>query len=177
MTKVDLDYYVQELEHLTKDEKVKLLNVLQKFPQLFGGGLGTLNIKPIHMELKKDVTPYSSIAFPIPQSLEKTHRKEVDRLTKIDVLEPNSDSEWAAPTFVQPKKTGDVRLLTDFRELNKRIKRKPFPLPKISELLQRLRGFRWATAIDLSMGYYHIPLDKFTQKPVSYTHLTLPTKA
>jgi hypothetical protein len=52
------------------------------------------------------------------------------RLTDIKVFEKCHDSEWAAPTFVQPKKTGDIRILTDFRELNKYIKRKPFPLPK-----------------------------------------------
>ena len=28
----------------------------------------------------------------------------------------------------------------------------------------KLSGFRYATAIDLSMGYYHIPLDKASQK-------------
>ena len=62
------------------------------------------------------------------------------------------------------QKTGDIRVLTDFRKLNLAIKRKPFPLPKISELLLKLQGFRYATALDLSMGYYHIPLDEESQK-------------
>jgi hypothetical protein len=78
------------------------------------------------------------------------------RLTEIDVFK---DSEWAAPTFIQAKKTGDMRILTDFRRLNAQIKRKPFPLPKISDILRKLSGFKYATAIDLSVGYYHIPLD------------------
>jgi hypothetical protein len=57
-----------------------------------------------------------------------------------------------------------VRILTDFRRLNAQIKIKPFPLPKISDLLRKLSGFKYATAIDLSMGYYHIPLDLEAQK-------------
>jgi hypothetical protein len=52
-----------------------------------------------------------------------------------------------------------VRILTDFRRLNAQVKRKPFPLPKISDLLIKLSGFKYATAIDLSMGYYIILLD------------------
>ena len=60
------------------------------------------------------------------------------------------------PLLVVPKKTGDVHILTDFRELNKVMKWKPYPLPKVSNLLQKLQGFKYATAIDLSMGYYHI---------------------
>ena len=78
------------------------------------------------------------------------------RLEKIGVFKHANDSKWAAPTFVVPKKTGDVCMLTDFRELNKVMKWKPYPLPKISNLLQKLQGFKYVTAINLSMGYYHI---------------------
>jgi hypothetical protein len=91
-------------------------------------------------------------------------KTETKRLTDIDVLNRSSDSEWAAPTFIQAKKTGDVCILTDFRRLNEQIKRKPFPLPKISDLLRKLSGLKYATAIDLIMGYYHIPLDLEAQK-------------
>ena len=75
------------------------------------------------------------------------------------MLEWQPASEWAAPLFIQPKKNGTVRFLTDFRELNKRLIRKPFPLPKISVVLQELEGFSYATALDLNMGYYTIRLD------------------
>jgi hypothetical protein len=88
----------------------------------------------------------------------------MERLTKIGVSKCSYDSEWAAPTIVQPKKTGDVRILTDFRRLNALIKRKPFPLPEISDLLQKLSGFKYATSLGLSMGYYHIPLDEESAK-------------
>ena len=74
-------------------------------------------------------------------------------------MEWQPSSEWAAPSFIQPKKNKTVRFLTDFRELNKRLVRKPFPLPKISTVLQELEGFTFATALDLNMGYYTIRLD------------------
>jgi hypothetical protein len=48
--------------------------------------------------------------------------------------------------------------------LNALIKRKPFPLPKISDLLRKFSGFKYAMEIDLIMGYYHIPLDLEAQK-------------
>ena len=75
------------------------------------------------------------------------------------MLEWQPASEWAAPSFIQPKKNGTVCFLTDFRELNKRLIRKPFPLPKISLVLLELEGFSHATALDLNMGYYIIRLD------------------
>jgi hypothetical protein len=146
------------------DEEQILSKTLKKFPTLFGGGLGMLNIKPVKLELIDGAKRYHARPFPVPQSLEATTKTEMKRLTDIDVFNRSSDSEWAAPTFVQEKKTGDVRILTDFRRLNAHIKRKPFPLPKISDLLRKLSGSKYATAIDLSIGYYHIPLDLEAQK-------------
>ena len=57
-----------------------------------------------------------------------------------------------------------VRVVSDFRELNKKFVRKPFPIPKISTLLQELEGFTYATALDLIMGYYTIRLDPDASK-------------
>ena len=162
--KVNADEFVDAIDDLNEEEKEKLKQTLHKYPQLFGGGLGTLNIAPVHLEIRPDAKAYHARAFPIPQALYATTRKEMDRLTGIGVFAKDNSSEWAAPTFVQPKKTGDVRILTDFRKLNECLVRKPFPLPKISELMQKLSGFKYTTAIDLSMGYYHIPLDEESQR-------------
>ncbi len=49
--------------------------------------------------------------------------------------------------------------ISDFRELNKHIVRKPYPIPKISTILQEVEGFTYARALDLNMGYYTIGLD------------------
>ena len=76
----------------------------------------------------------------------------------------NNDSLWAAQTFTQPKKTWDNRILTDFRRLNICIERKPFPLPRIGEAVQRLDNFKSATAMDLSQGFYSILINEESQK-------------
>ena len=171
-TEVEVDDYVEELKQLNSHERKLLTKTLNKHTTLFSGGLGTLNVKPIRLELVDGAKPYHSKPFPVPKSLERTTKVEMDRLAEIGVFEKNHDSEWAAPTFVQPKKTGHVRILTDFRRLNAVIKRKPFPLPKISDILQKLSGFKYATAIDLSMGYYHIPLNEESQEAL-YNDLTM----
>ncbi len=59
-----------------------------------------------------------------------------------------------------------MRTISDFRELNinKHIVRKPYPIPKISTILQELEGFTYATALDLNMGYYTIRLDPMVSK-------------
>ncbi len=85
--------------------------------------------------------------------------KEIKRLCNIGVLEWQPSSRWASPTFIIPKIDSTVWTISDFRELNKRIVRRPYPIPKISMILQELEGFTYATALDLIMGYYTIRLD------------------
>ena len=110
------------------------------------------------IELKPDPTPYHARAFPIPRAYTDTLKLEVEQLEKAGILKRTNCSERAAPTFIIPKKDGSVRFISDFRELNKRIKRKPFPIPKIQDMLLKLKGFKYTTSLDLNMGYYHIEL-------------------
>jgi hypothetical protein len=90
-------------------------------------------------------------------------KKEIHHLKHIGVLEANSDSKWAAPTFIHPQKTDNVRVLTDFCKLNDALYRKRFPLPRIADLLQKLESLKYATSLDLSMAYYNVPLDQNSQ--------------
>jgi len=50
------------------------------------------------------------------------------------------------------------------KPIYKRIKRKPYPIPRIQDLLLKVEGFTYTTSFDLNMGYYHIlelsPLSK-----------------
>ena len=80
------------------------------------------------------------------------------RLVKIGVLERVQESEWGTPVFIIPKKEGTVCFLTNYRKVNEQIVCKPFPIPRIADTLQQLEGFTFATALDLNMGYYTIPL-------------------
>jgi hypothetical protein len=69
-----------------------------------------LSIKPVKLELIDGAKPYHARPLPVPQSLEATTKTEMKRLTNIDVFNRSSDSEWAVPTIIQSKNTGDVRM-------------------------------------------------------------------
>jgi hypothetical protein len=59
---------------LTEDENQVLGETLKKFPTLFGGGLGMLNIKPLKLELIDGAKPCHARPFP---SLEATKKKKL----------------------------------------------------------------------------------------------------
>jgi hypothetical protein len=169
---LDVKYQKADLQSIVKDkckrlsanQQKKLLQLLTKYELLFDGTLGDWKTKPVSFQLKEGVSPYHGQAFPVPKVHKETIIKEVERLCKLGVLETQSASEWASPSFIMPKKGETVCFLSDFWEVNKRLVRKPFPIPKISTVLQEIEGFSYATALDLNMGYYTIRLDPDASK-------------
>ena len=162
--KANLSTVVSACEYLNRQEKAALLRLLLRHEDLFDGSLGTWNGPEVHIKLKRDAIPQFSRPFPVPQVHEKTFKIELDRLVELGVLKWTNARDWAAPTFIIPKKDGSVRFISDFRKLNKWILRSPFPIPKIQDMLHKLEGFMYATSLDLNMGYYHIKLDPDAQK-------------
>ena len=163
--KADIPQTVHEnCKHLTDRQRRLLIELLESFEELFDGTLGDWDTEPIHLELKKDAKPYHGKAFPVPRIHLETLKKEIKRLCELGVLKRQPTSVWASPTFIIPKKNKQVRFISDFREVNKRIVRHPYPLPKISTVLQEMEGFTYASQLDLNMGYYTIRLDGDAQK-------------
>jgi hypothetical protein len=162
--KADLTALVKDMTYLSKEEQASLLNLLLQHENLFNGTLGHWYDSAYNIELREGVEPYHAKPYPVPRIHEATLKAEVERLCTVGVLKRVNRSEWGAPTFIIPKKDGSVRFITDFRELNKRIKRKPYPIPKIQDLMLKLEGFQYATSLDLNMGYYHIELTPFSKQ-------------
>jgi Aspartyl protease len=112
--KANLYEVAKEAVHLGQDEQRKLQDLLEKYESLFDGTLGHWDDVECKVELKPDVQPYHARAYPIPHKYVDTLKLEVERLCEIGVLKRVNRSEWAAPTFIVPKKDGSVRFISDF---------------------------------------------------------------
>jgi hypothetical protein len=110
----------------------------------------------------KGATPIWAKPYPVPLKNRQVFREEVYRQCDIGALrELNANEietrEWASPCFGVPKKNGTIRLVMDFCQLNKVLEHKEYPLPTIDEIFTDIRGFIFASVIDLNMGYLSIP--------------------
>ena len=159
-----LEDEVAKMTHLNPIQRNLLLALLKENESLFDGQLGDWVGDPIEIPLKEGAKPYHAKAFPIPHIHEQTFKKDLDRLESIGVLRKVNRSEWAAPAFIIAKKDGRVRFISDFRKLNTQIKRTPYPLPHIKDMLLKVSNFTYATALDLVMGYYNIKLSNDASK-------------
>ena len=67
-----------------------------------------------------------------------------------------SKSEQTSPVFFVPKKDGRKRMVQDYRYLNEHTVRNNYPLPLISQLVDKLKGLQYFMKIDLRWGYNNV---------------------
>ncbi|KAL1265447.1 hypothetical protein QQF64_003474 [Cirrhinus molitorella] len=84
-------------------------------------------------------------------------------MLKLGVIEP-SRSPWSSPIVLVPKLDGTLRFCNDYRRLNEISDFDSYPMPRVDELLERLGSARYITTLDLTKGYWQVPLSE-TAKP------------
>ena len=92
----------------------------------------------------------------------------ISDMEKKGVISP-SVSPWASPVVLVSKKDGSTRFCVDFRRLNAITKKDVYPLPRIEDILDTLGKARYFTTLDLSAGYWQIPLDQSAKEKTAFT--------
>ena len=67
-----------------------------------------------------------------------------------------STSPWGASILFAKKKDKTLRLCIDYRQLNRVTIKNRYPLPRIDDLFDQLRGARVYSKIDLRTGYHQL---------------------
>jgi len=70
-------------------------------------------------------------------------------------IRPNV-SPWGAPVLFVRKKYGTLRLCIDYRKLNKVTIKKKYPLSRIDDLFNQLKGATVFSKIGLRSGYHRV---------------------
>ncbi|XP_039303430.1 uncharacterized protein LOC120357332 [Solenopsis invicta] len=94
--------------------------------------------------------------------------EEVHAMEAAGVIEP-SNSAWSSPVVIVRKKDGRHRFCIDFRKVNEVTERDAYPLPHITPTLDKLRGAKYLSTLDLEKGYWQIPLTPESRPITAFT--------
>ena len=125
------------------------------FPDVF---LEELLGLPPHMEIEFDIDVVQSAT---PASITQYRMAPLElkelKLLLQELLEKgfirSSVSQWGDPVLFVKKKDGTLRLCIDYRQLNKLMVKNKYPLPRIDDLFDQLKGANIFSKIDLRSGY------------------------
>jgi hypothetical protein len=82
-------------------------------------------------------------------------KKQIDKLLEKGYIRP-STSPWTALVLFVEKKDGTKTMCIDYRSLNEVTVKNKYPLPRIEDLFDQLRGASVFLKIDLRSGYHQL---------------------
>ncbi|KAL2230223.1 UNVERIFIED_CONTAM: Transposon Tf2-12 polyprotein [Sesamum indicum] len=175
------------LAHVVDTEKVnptlEEIPVVRDFPEVFPDDLPGL---PPHREVDFAIETLPGVApisiAPYRMAPVELHelKKQIEELLGKGFIRP-STSPWGAPVLFVKKKDGSMRLCVDYRQLNRVTVKNKYPLPRIDDLLDQLKGATIFSKIDLRSGYWQlriaendIPKTAFRTRYGHYEFLVMP---
>ncbi|KAA3480175.1 Transposon Ty3-G Gag-Pol polyprotein [Gossypium australe] len=144
----------------TQESEVKIesVPVVCKYPDVFPNklpGLPPVREVEFGIKLVPGTTPILVVPYRMTPLELKELKVQVQELIDKGVTRP-SYSPWGAPVLFVKKKDGLMRLCIDYRQLNKVTVKNKYPLPRIDDLFDQLKGATMFSKIDLRSGYYQL---------------------
>jgi hypothetical protein len=159
--------YLPELEegsyhHLSVDDKesnpIEAIRIVSEFPDVFPEelpGMPPERKVEFAIELIPGTAPISKRAYRVSGRELVELKKQIDELLENGYIRP-STSPWAAPMLFVEKKDGTKRMCFDYRALNEVTVKNKYPMPRIEDLFDQLRGASVFSKIDLRSGYHQL---------------------
>ncbi|XP_055803255.1 uncharacterized protein LOC129872324 [Solanum dulcamara] len=111
------------------------------------------------IELIPGSTPISITPYRMSPAELKELKTQLQELLEKGFIRP-SVSPWGAPVLFVKKKDGTLRLSIGYRQLNKITIKNRYPLPRIDDLFDQLKGANLFSKIDLRSGYHQLRVRK-----------------
>ncbi|MCH82779.1 RNA-directed DNA polymerase (Reverse transcriptase), partial [Trifolium medium] len=165
------------------DGGISSIPIVQEFQDVFPEDITSLPPER-EIEFSIDLVPGAEPISTAPYRMSPLELKELkaqlEELLQKHFIRP-SVSPWGAPVLLVKKKDGGMRLCIDYRRLNKVTIKNKYPLPRIDDLLDQLRGATIFSKIDLRSGYHQIriknsdiPKTAFRTRYGHYEFLVMP---
>ncbi|XP_047326921.1 uncharacterized protein LOC124930637 [Impatiens glandulifera] len=146
------------------------IKVVRDFPGVFPediNGLPPLREVEFGITLKEGTLPISKAPYRLAPTELKEMKDQLEDYLSKGFIRP-SVSPWGAPVLLVKKKDGSQRLCIDYRELNKVTIQNKYPLPRIDDLFDQLKGASVFSKIDLRSGYHQIRVKEEDVKKTAF---------
>ncbi|KAG8478562.1 hypothetical protein CXB51_028470 [Gossypium anomalum] len=151
-------YLAYVLDSKESEKKLELVPVVCEYSDVFLEelpGLPPVREVEFGIELIPGTTPILIAPYRMVPTKLKELKVQLQELTDRVFARP-SCSPWDAPVLFVKKKDRTMRMCIDYRQLNKVTIKNKYPLPRIDDLFDQLKGASVFSKIDLRSGYYQL---------------------
>ncbi|XP_070677827.1 uncharacterized protein [Malus domestica] len=139
---------------------IEEVGVVRHYPDVFPDDLPGLppdREVEFSIDLLPGTDPISLTPYRMAPAELRELKIQLQELLDKGFIQPSS-SPWGAPVLFVKKKDGTLRLCIDYRQLNRVTIKNRYPLPRIDDLFDQLKGACVFSKIDLRSGYYQLKI-------------------
>ncbi|GFX56194.1 hypothetical protein TNCV_1631231 [Trichonephila clavipes] len=144
----------------------ELKQVITKNKDVFSPDPGTTHLMRMDIELISD-KPIKTKPYRMSSRQINILREEIKRLLELGVIEIGQ-SDYTSPLILVESPNKDPRPCVDYRRLNEITRAEFFPLPNMEEIVEKVSAAPYVTVMDLSKGYFQIPLTPRAQRYAAF---------
>ena len=146
---------------ISADQETALRQLLEKHRNIFSTSESDIGYCDMvkHKIRTKDDIPVRVPHRRIPPHQWTEVRDYLKKSLDMGIIRPSS-SPYAAAAVVVRKSSGKLRLCLDYGLLNAKITRDAYPLPRIDEAIDVLKGAKYFTSLDLAHGYHQVGIEE-----------------
>jgi hypothetical protein len=136
------------------------IQVVQEYPDVF---LEELPDMPLDrdidfiIDLLPGMPPISKRPYRMPINELVELKKQIAELQSKGFIRPSS-SPWGAPVLFMEKKDGTQWMCVDYNSLNEVTIKNKYPLPRIEDMFNQMKGASVFSKIDLGLGYHQLKI-------------------
>jgi hypothetical protein len=155
------------LDDEANDQNLVVDEFLDVFPNDLLGLLPDRDIEFI-IKLLPRTAPIAKCPYRMGVDELEDLKKQIKELLDKGFIRPSS-SPWVAPVIFVDKRDGTQRMCVDYRSLNEVNIKNKYPLPRIDDLLDQLRGACVFSKIDLCSGYHQLKIQNSDIPKTAFT--------
>ena len=152
---------------LYEAQRGQLEELLTEFGDVMSNNPGRTAVVE-HQVTTTGTRPVRLSPYRLPHAYRDLVHTEVQEMLDAGIIEPSS-SEWASPIVLVNKKDGTLRLCIDYRRLNAESQMDAYPMPRIDDLIDRLGKAMFLTTLDLTRGYWQVPMASTSRHLTAFT--------
>lgn len=152
-------------EHLNQEEKRAIEKLCSKYEGIFQKENKKLSFTNVikHEINTEDEKPTFTKSYRYPHIHKQEVEEQIMKMLDQGIIRP-SYSPWSSPIWIVPKKVdasgkAKWRLVIDYRKLNEKTISDRYPLPNITDILDKLGKCIYFTTLDLASGFHQIEVD------------------
>lgn len=120
--------------------------------------------------MEPNVKPIFCKPTPVPFAHRENVERQIDKFVEEGLISPTDSAEWVTPLVPILKTDGILHICGNYkRTINSSLKEVNYPIPRVDDIFDKLRGGEQFSKLDLKSAYSQLEMDEVSKQYLTWS--------